>query len=122
MAESAAKRSGRTLREQGARYVLSTQGQPVGVLLSLEEYERFLDLLDDEADSQDAELAVRLERAATPARRPKRLSFQEYAFSTALMQPHHGEHGAFGVHPWFSLCSLRLGVSSFSHSSVEKMW
>ena len=79
MAKPPAKRSVRTLREQGARYVVTTQGQPVGVLLSLEEYEQFLDLLDDEADSQDAELAARLERAATPARRQMRLSFREYA-------------------------------------------
>jgi PHD/YefM family antitoxin component YafN of YafNO toxin-antitoxin module len=65
------------LRERGARYVTSAEGQPVAVLLSLEEYEHYLDLLDDEADSQDAELAARLTEAAS---RPteERLSFQNY--------------------------------------------
>jgi len=79
MAKSPAKRSARALREQGARYVVTAQGQPVGVLLTLEDYARYLDLLDDEADSQDSELAARLDRAATPSRRQKRLAFQEYA-------------------------------------------
>jgi hypothetical protein len=46
-----------TLRERGAHYVVDTQGHPVAVLLTLEEYEHYLDLLDDEADSQDDELA-----------------------------------------------------------------
>ena len=41
------------LRERGAHYVVDVQGQPVAVLLTLEEYEHYLDLLDDEADSQD---------------------------------------------------------------------
>lgn len=65
------------LRERGVRYVTSTEGQPVAVLLSLEEYEHYLDLLDDEADSQDAELAARLTEAAS---RPmeERLSFRDY--------------------------------------------
>jgi PHD/YefM family antitoxin component YafN of YafNO toxin-antitoxin module len=67
----------RMLRERGARYVTSAEGQPTAVLLSLEEYEHYLDLLDDEADSQDAELATRLTEAAS---RPKeeRLTFQDY--------------------------------------------
>ena len=37
MAKSPAKRSVRALREQGARYVVTDQGQPVGVLLTLED-------------------------------------------------------------------------------------
>lgn len=62
MSENAANDNGlaHTLREQGARYVIGTQGQPVAVLLTLEEYEHYLDLLDDEEDSQDSELAARL--------------------------------------------------------------
>jgi PHD/YefM family antitoxin component YafN of YafNO toxin-antitoxin module len=52
------------LRERGARYVVGSEGQPVAVLLTLEEYDHYLDLLDDEADSQDAELAARLNLAA----------------------------------------------------------
>jgi hypothetical protein len=43
----------KTLREQGGRYVVDTQSRPVAVLLTLEEYEHYLDLLDDEEDSQD---------------------------------------------------------------------
>ncbi len=78
MAKSLAKRTARSLCEQSAHYVVTAQGQPVGVLLTLEDYERYLDLLDDEADSQDPELAARLDRAATPSRSHKRLSFQEY--------------------------------------------
>jgi len=66
-----------TLHERGARYVTSVKGQPVAVLLTLEEYEHYLDLLDDEADSQDAELAARLTQAASrPAK--DRLSFRDY--------------------------------------------
>ncbi len=84
MAKPAAKHPVRTLHEQGARYVVTAEGQPVGVLLSLEEYEQYLDLLDDEADSQDPKLAERVLRAAAPTRRQKRLSFREYASSTAL--------------------------------------
>jgi PHD/YefM family antitoxin component YafN of YafNO toxin-antitoxin module len=54
------------LRERGAHYVIDTQGHPVAVLLTLEEYDHYLDLLDDEADSQNHELALRLEAAAQP--------------------------------------------------------
>ena len=67
----------RTLRERGGRYVTSTEGQPVAVLLTMEEYEHYLDLLDDEADGQDTELAARLAQAASrPAE--DRLSFRDY--------------------------------------------
>jgi PHD/YefM family antitoxin component YafN of YafNO toxin-antitoxin module len=66
-----------TLRERGAHYVVDTQGHPVAVLLTLEEYEHYLDLLDDEADSQDDELAMRLEQAAQPSG-GERQSFHEY--------------------------------------------
>ena len=41
-----------TLREQGARYVVGTEGQPVAVLLSMDEYDHYLDLLDDEAGAR----------------------------------------------------------------------
>ena len=67
-----------TLRERGARYVVGTEGHPVAVLLTLEEYDHYLDLLDDEADSQDTELAARLNRAATPSPREERQSFRDY--------------------------------------------
>ena len=60
------------LRERGARYIVGSEGQPVAVLLTLEEYDHYLDLLDDEADSQDAELAARLNLAAAqPAHRDR---------------------------------------------------
>jgi hypothetical protein len=41
----------RILHERDARCVVDTQGQPIAVLLTIEEYEHYLDLLDDEADS-----------------------------------------------------------------------
>jgi PHD/YefM family antitoxin component YafN of YafNO toxin-antitoxin module len=77
-----------TLRESGAHYVVDTQGQPVAVLLTMEEYEHYLDLLDDEADSQDKELADRLEQAAQPTR-GERVSFQAYLDQRAA--PHDRE-------------------------------
>ena len=43
-----------------------------------EEYEHYLDMLDDDADSQDQELATRLGRAATPAPEGERESFRDY--------------------------------------------
>ena len=57
-----------TLRERGTHYVVDTQGQPVAVLLTQPEYEHYLDLLEDEADSQDEERAERLEQAAAQPR------------------------------------------------------
>jgi PHD/YefM family antitoxin component YafN of YafNO toxin-antitoxin module len=67
-----------TLRERGAHYVVDTQGHPVAVLLTLEEYEHYLDLLDDAADSQDDELAMRLEQAAAQPSGGERQSFHAY--------------------------------------------
>jgi PHD/YefM family antitoxin component YafN of YafNO toxin-antitoxin module len=67
-----------TLREQGARYVVGADGRPVAVLLTLEEYEHYLDLLDDEEDSQDAELAARLLQAGSQPTREERQSFRDY--------------------------------------------
>ena len=64
LGESPAAGPPRTLRERDTRYVVDTQKQPIAVLLTLEEYEHYLDLLDDEADSQDSELAARLTQAA----------------------------------------------------------
>lgn len=67
-----------TLRECGARYVVGTEGHPVAILLTLEEYDHYLDLLDDEADSQDAELAARLAQAAVRPTHNERQSFRDY--------------------------------------------
>jgi len=69
-----------TLREHGARYVTGTKGNPVAVLLTLEEYGHYLDLLDDEADSQDSELAARLVQAAAQPTREERQSFRDQQF------------------------------------------
>ncbi|HOT93145.1 MAG TPA: hypothetical protein PLN71_16405 [Anaerolineae bacterium] len=69
---------GKTLREQTGRYVVDTLNQPVGVLLTLEEYEHYLDLLDDEEDSQDEELQARLTLAAAPQADGERLSLRDY--------------------------------------------
>jgi PHD/YefM family antitoxin component YafN of YafNO toxin-antitoxin module len=67
-----------TLRERGAQYVVDTQGQAIAVLLTLEEYEHYLDLLDDEADSQDAELAARLAQAADQPTGGECQAFRDY--------------------------------------------
>ena len=66
-----------TLRERGARYVIGTEGHPVAVLLTLEEYDHYLDLLDDETHSRDDELAARLVQAATRPTREERQSFRD---------------------------------------------
>jgi PHD/YefM family antitoxin component YafN of YafNO toxin-antitoxin module len=68
----------RTLREQNTRYVVDTQGQAVAVLLTLEEYEHLFDLLDDEADSQDEELAARLVQASVQPTGGERQAFRDY--------------------------------------------
>ena len=78
MTKSTASDPVRALREQGARYVVGAQSQPVAALLTLEEYSRYLDLLDDQADSQDAKSAKRLAQAATRKPRRKRLAFRDY--------------------------------------------
>ena len=67
-----------TLRKHGARYVVGTEGRPVAVLLTLEEYDHYLDLLDDEADNQDEETAARLAQAAARPTDEERLSFRDY--------------------------------------------
>ena len=68
----------RILHEHDARYVVDTQGQPIAVLLTMEEYEHYLDLLDDEADSQDDELARRLAQAAVQPAGGERQDFHDY--------------------------------------------
>ncbi len=68
----------RVLREQKAQYVVGAQGKPVAVLLALEEYNHYLDLLDDEADSQNLKLAARLAQAAVRPAHKKRQSFRDY--------------------------------------------
>ncbi len=78
MAKPTKKNTSRALHEQRARYVVGTEGQPVAVLLTLEEYDRYLDLLDDEADSQDADLVARLAQASVQRPHPKRQSFRDY--------------------------------------------
>jgi PHD/YefM family antitoxin component YafN of YafNO toxin-antitoxin module len=68
----------KTLREQGGRYVVDSLSRPVAVLLTLEEYEHYLDLLDDEEDSQDEDLQARLTLAAVPQTDAERLSLRDY--------------------------------------------
>ena len=66
------------MRERSARYVVDTQGQAFAVLLTLEEYEHYLDLLDDEIDSHDDELAARLALAADQPTGGERQAFRDY--------------------------------------------
>jgi PHD/YefM family antitoxin component YafN of YafNO toxin-antitoxin module len=67
-----------TLHERSAHYVVDTQGQPVAVLLTLEQYDHYLDLLDDETDSRDAELIARLEQASAQPTDGERITFRDY--------------------------------------------
>ncbi len=67
-----------TLREQQARYIVGSEGRPVAVLLSIQEYEHYLDLLDDEADSHDPEIALRLDQAASSTVEGERAVFRDY--------------------------------------------
>ena len=59
-------------KRKNARGQLTEQG------LGNEEYEHYLDLLDDETDSQDEELAARLTQAATPPQGGTRQAFRDY--------------------------------------------
>jgi PHD/YefM family antitoxin component YafN of YafNO toxin-antitoxin module len=68
----------RTVRETGAQYIVNADGQRIAVLLSIQEYEHYLDLLDDEADSQDAELAARLAQASSQPTGGERQPFRDY--------------------------------------------
>ena len=68
----------RTVRETGAQYVVNGDGQRVAVLLPIQEYEHYLDLLDDEADSQDAELGARLAQASSQPTGGERQPFRDY--------------------------------------------
>ena len=74
MSERSTDDPARALHERGARYVVDTRGQTLAVLLTMEEYEHYLDLLDNadeyirEADSQSAELVTRLAEAAARPR------------------------------------------------------
>jgi PHD/YefM family antitoxin component YafN of YafNO toxin-antitoxin module len=64
MSKRSPDRLSRALREHGVRYVVDAGGEPVAVLLSLEEYEQYFDLLEDAADGQDEKVADRLRQAA----------------------------------------------------------
>jgi PHD/YefM family antitoxin component YafN of YafNO toxin-antitoxin module len=68
----------RTVRETGAQYIVNADGQRIAVLLSIQEYEHYLDLLDDEADSQDTELAARLAQASSRPTGGERQPFRDY--------------------------------------------
>ena len=70
--------SSHTVREPGAQYVVDGDGQRVAVLLPIREYEHYLDLLDDEADSQDAELAARLAQASSQPIGGERQPLRDY--------------------------------------------
>lgn len=65
------------MHERGARYVVDAECRPVAVLLTLEEYGHYLDLLDDEEDSQDPDIAARLSEA-TADTSAERCSLDEY--------------------------------------------
>jgi PHD/YefM family antitoxin component YafN of YafNO toxin-antitoxin module len=78
MTDATPEAMSKALREGGARYVVDDQSRPVAVLLTLEEYDHYLDLLDDEEDSQDEDLRARLTLAAEPQADVARLPLREY--------------------------------------------
>ena len=65
------------LGERAPHYVVDTGGETVAVLLTLDEYKHYLDLLEDEADSQDADLAARL-RQVREGKDSERMTFRDY--------------------------------------------
>jgi PHD/YefM family antitoxin component YafN of YafNO toxin-antitoxin module len=78
MGEDQTDHSTRTVREIGVQYVVNADGKRTAVLLPIEEYEHYLDLLEDEVDSQDAELAARLAQASGQPSGGERLPFRDY--------------------------------------------
>ncbi len=77
MTKKSSERRADALREEGVHYVVDAKGEPLAVLLTLQEYEHYLDLLADEADSGDIELATRLMQARK-GERSERMGFREY--------------------------------------------
>jgi hypothetical protein len=55
MSEDRIDNSSRTVRETVAQYVVNEDGQRLAVLLPIEEYERYLDLLAEKAAGEAAE-------------------------------------------------------------------
>jgi len=66
------------LRERGVQYVVDAEQRLVAVLLPMEEYEHYLDMLEDEMDSEDEELAAKLAQAAERPEDEDRLTFREH--------------------------------------------
>jgi hypothetical protein len=60
------------------QFVVTPDGQHIAALLPIETYNHYLELLEDEADSQNAELATRLEQAAKQPVDTERQSFRDY--------------------------------------------
>ncbi len=64
--------------ESAVQFVVTPDGQRIAALLPIEIYNHYLELLEDEADSQNAELATRLEQAAKQPVDTERQSFRDY--------------------------------------------
>ena len=77
MDEKSAENQSDKLRESSPRYVVDASGEPIAVLLSIDEYEHYLDLLDDEEDSADREIIARLQQAASQGEN-EGIDFQQY--------------------------------------------
>jgi PHD/YefM family antitoxin component YafN of YafNO toxin-antitoxin module len=102
-------------------YVVDTQGQPFAVLLTLEEYEHYLDLLDDEADSQDAELAARLDEAATrPPGGERRASVNRSNIRVKSGRSRRSRTRS--AVRWICRCIISLGIAAASFSIARTTW
>ncbi len=77
MKKKPAENQSSQFRETSQRYVIDASGEPVAVLLSIDDYEHYLDLLDDEEDSADPEIKERLQQAALQGEKDG-IDFQKY--------------------------------------------
>ncbi len=70
--------TGHALSEHGTRYVVGKEGYPVAVILTLEEYNHYLDLLGGKVNDQNAILAARLMQTAAQLAHEEHQSIRDY--------------------------------------------
>lgn len=70
--------NGQVINPPAIQFIVTPDGQRVAAVLPIEVYHHYLELLEDEADSQDTELATRLEQAANPSSPSEGQSFRDY--------------------------------------------
>ncbi len=78
MSENPPDAPGHILSEHGTRYAVGIEGYPVAVILTVEEYNHYLDLLGGEVDNQDAILTARLMQTAAQSAHEEHQSIRDY--------------------------------------------